>query len=110
MGIDTQPPGRESRGYTLRLRGTPMPDLQPTHERVLTAGDGQRIHWEYFGDGTREAVCLFNGRAMHPKAWSRSCRSWSGSSTFCCTTIPARATRRMRLARSPSPAWPRTLP
>jgi pimeloyl-ACP methyl ester carboxylesterase len=46
-----------------------MSDLQPTHERVLEAADGQRIHWEYFGDGSREAVCLFNGLAMHTKAW-----------------------------------------
>ena len=46
-----------------------MADLQPTHERVFDALDGQRIHWEYFGDGTREAVCLFNGLAMHTKAW-----------------------------------------
>jgi pimeloyl-ACP methyl ester carboxylesterase len=46
-----------------------MPDLQPTHERILEAADGQKIHWEYFGDGSREAVCLFNGLAMHTKAW-----------------------------------------
>lgn len=46
-----------------------MSDLQPTHERVLAAADGQRIHFEYFGDGAREAVCLFNGLAMHTKAW-----------------------------------------
>ena len=46
-----------------------MSDLQPTHERILIAADGQRIHWEYFGDGSREAVCLFNGLAMHTKAW-----------------------------------------
>jgi pimeloyl-ACP methyl ester carboxylesterase len=46
-----------------------MADLKPTHERVLDASDGQTIHWEYFGDGTREAVCLFNGLAMHTKAW-----------------------------------------
>jgi pimeloyl-ACP methyl ester carboxylesterase len=46
-----------------------MSDLHPTHERVLAAADGQRIHFEYFGDGTREAVCLFNGLAMHTKAW-----------------------------------------
>jgi pimeloyl-ACP methyl ester carboxylesterase len=46
-----------------------MNELQPTLERVLAAADGQRIHWEYFGDGSREAVCLFNGLAMHTKAW-----------------------------------------
>ena len=46
-----------------------MSDLQPTHERVLAASDGQRIHYEYFGDGAREVVCLFNGLAMHTKAW-----------------------------------------
>jgi pimeloyl-ACP methyl ester carboxylesterase len=31
--------------------------------------DGQRIWWEYFGRGDREAVCLLNGLAMHTKAW-----------------------------------------
>lgn len=46
-----------------------MTDLQPAHERVLVADDGQRIHYEYFGHGTRETVCLFNGLAMHTKAW-----------------------------------------
>ena len=46
-----------------------MTDLQPAHERVLVADDGQRIHYEYFGHGTRETVCLFNGLAMPTKAW-----------------------------------------
>ena len=46
-----------------------MSDLVPVHERLLDTADGQRIHWEYFGDGAREAVCLFNGLAMHTKAW-----------------------------------------
>jgi len=40
----------------------------PTREGFLAA-DSHRIHWEYFGDGTREAVCLLNGLAMHTKAW-----------------------------------------
>lgn len=46
-----------------------MADQQPTREDILVADDGQRIHWEYFGDGSRQAVCLFNGLAMHTKAW-----------------------------------------
>jgi 3-oxoadipate enol-lactonase len=47
-----------------------MPDpIPPTREGFLAA-DGHRIHWEYFGDGTREAVCLLNGLAMHTKAWA----------------------------------------
>jgi 3-oxoadipate enol-lactonase len=29
----------------------------------------ERIWWEYFGTGDREAVCLLNGLAMHTKAW-----------------------------------------
>jgi 3-oxoadipate enol-lactonase len=40
----------------------------PTREGFLAA-DSHRIHWEYFGDGNREAVCLLNGLAMHTKAW-----------------------------------------
>jgi pimeloyl-ACP methyl ester carboxylesterase len=31
--------------------------------------DGQKIWWEYFGTGDREAVCLLNGLAMHTNAW-----------------------------------------
>lgn len=46
-----------------------MTDLQPAREGIHAAADGQRIHYEYFGDGAREAVCLFNGLAMHTKAW-----------------------------------------
>jgi pimeloyl-ACP methyl ester carboxylesterase len=41
----------------------------PTREGFL-AVDGHKIHWEYFGDGSREAVCLLNGLAMHTKAWA----------------------------------------
>jgi len=40
----------------------------PTREDFIEA-EGHRIHWEYFGDGSREAVCLLNGLAMHTKAW-----------------------------------------
>lgn len=40
----------------------------PTREDFIET-DGYRIHWEYFGDGSREAVCLLNGLAMHTKAW-----------------------------------------
>ena len=42
---------------------------EPTRQGFIEA-DGHRIHWEYFGDGDREAVCLLNGLAMHTKAWS----------------------------------------
>ena len=31
--------------------------------------DGQKVWWEFHGDGSREAVCLLNGLAMHTKAW-----------------------------------------
>ncbi len=40
----------------------------PTREGSVEA-DGHSIHFEYFGDGDREAVCLLNGLAMHTKAW-----------------------------------------
>jgi pimeloyl-ACP methyl ester carboxylesterase len=45
-----------------------MPDLIPDREGFV-AGDGHRIHYEYFGRGVREAICLLNGLAMHTKAW-----------------------------------------
>ena len=35
----------------------------------LLDSDGHRIHWEYFGAGEREAVCLLNGVGMHTGAW-----------------------------------------
>jgi pimeloyl-ACP methyl ester carboxylesterase len=41
----------------------------PTRQGSIEA-DGHTIHWEHFGDGSREAVCLLNGLAMHTKAWS----------------------------------------
>ncbi|MCA1731971.1 MAG: alpha/beta hydrolase [Acidobacteria bacterium] len=31
--------------------------------------EGHDLHWEYFGDGGREVVSLFNGLAMHTPAW-----------------------------------------
>jgi 3-oxoadipate enol-lactonase len=40
----------------------------PSREGFVRA-DGHDIHYEYFGDGTREAVALLNGLAMHTKAW-----------------------------------------
>ena len=50
-------------------KGAPMPEQPvPTQQGYIEA-DGHRIHWEYFGDGSREAVCLLNGLAMHTKAW-----------------------------------------
>jgi 3-oxoadipate enol-lactonase len=45
-----------------------MPDLQPDKQGRLPL-DGHEIHWEYFGRGDREALCLLNGLAMHTKAW-----------------------------------------
>ncbi|HEY3381991.1 MAG TPA: alpha/beta hydrolase [Vicinamibacterales bacterium] len=44
---------------------TPAPD-RSGHLDV----DGCRIHWERFGTGRRETVCLLNGLAMHTRAWS----------------------------------------
>jgi 3-oxoadipate enol-lactonase len=45
-----------------------MPDLLPDREGFVTE-DGHRIHYEYFGGGDRDAICLLNGLAMHTKAW-----------------------------------------
>jgi len=42
-------------------------DLTPDREGFVEE-DGFRIHYEYFGRGDREAVCLLNGLAMHTKA------------------------------------------
>jgi 3-oxoadipate enol-lactonase len=39
-----------------------------TREGFIEA-DGHRIHWEHFGDGAGEAVCLLNGLALSTKAW-----------------------------------------
>lgn len=43
-------------------------DLQPDRSGELPLG-GHEIHWEYFGQGDREAFVLLNGLAMHTKAW-----------------------------------------
>ncbi|HPC83267.1 MAG TPA: alpha/beta hydrolase [Thermoanaerobaculaceae bacterium] len=45
-----------------------MGDLEPTQQGFVKL-DGHRIHWERFGSGEREAVCLLNGLAMHTRAW-----------------------------------------
>jgi 3-oxoadipate enol-lactonase len=46
-----------------------MPEqISPTREGFIEA-DGHRIHWEYFGEGAREAICLLNGLALSTKAW-----------------------------------------
>ena len=45
-----------------------MPELAPDREGFVEA-DGHRIHWEYFGQGDREAVCLLNGLAMSTRSW-----------------------------------------
>ncbi|MEI6666798.1 MAG: alpha/beta hydrolase [Acidobacteriota bacterium] len=45
-----------------------MADLTPDAEGFVQA-DGHRIHWERFGTGDRETVCLLNGLAMHTRSW-----------------------------------------
>lgn len=45
-----------------------MAELTPDRSGRLPV-DGYEVHWEYFGRGDREAVCLLNGLAMHTKAW-----------------------------------------
>jgi pimeloyl-ACP methyl ester carboxylesterase len=45
-----------------------MSDLTPNREGFVTE-DGHRIHYEYFGRGDREVICLLNGLAMRTKAW-----------------------------------------
>ncbi|HPS80133.1 MAG TPA: alpha/beta fold hydrolase, partial [Thermoanaerobaculaceae bacterium] len=42
--------------------------LEPTQQGSVIL-DGHDIHWERFGTGGREAVCLLNGLAMHTRAW-----------------------------------------
>jgi 3-oxoadipate enol-lactonase len=31
--------------------------------------DGHAYYWEFFGDGSREAICLLNGLAMSTRSW-----------------------------------------
>lgn len=48
-----------------------MPDLQPlapTQQGRVTVGP-HRFHYERFGTGARETVCLLNGLAMHTRSW-----------------------------------------
>lgn len=45
-----------------------MADLKPDREGFVFE-DGHAVHYEYFGCGDREAICLLNGLAMHTKAW-----------------------------------------
>jgi pimeloyl-ACP methyl ester carboxylesterase len=47
---------------------TPSEQREPDRSGRLPI-DGLQIHWEYFGRGDREAVCLLNGLAMHTRAW-----------------------------------------
>jgi len=47
---------------------TSTAELQPTRQGAIESA-GKTIHWEYFGQGDREAFCLLNGLAMHTKAW-----------------------------------------
>lgn len=41
---------------------------EPDRAGTLPA-DEHSLHWELFGDGRREVVCLLNGLAMHAPAW-----------------------------------------
>lgn len=45
-----------------------MPDLTPDRCGELPLG-GRTIHWELFGRGDREVVCLLNGLAMSTRSW-----------------------------------------
>jgi len=45
-----------------------MPDLSPDRSGELSLG-GRTIHWEVFGRGDREVVCLLNGLAMSTRSW-----------------------------------------
>lgn len=46
----------------------PAPPPTPDRSGEL-AREGHTIHWEYFGRGEREVVCLLNGVGMHTGAW-----------------------------------------
>ena len=43
-------------------------EIEPTRSGLLPVGEHE-IWWEVHGDGSREAVCLLNGLAMHTRAW-----------------------------------------
>ena len=45
-----------------------MTDVTPDRSGHIERGE-HRIWWERFGDGSREAVVLLNGLAMHTQAW-----------------------------------------
>ena len=45
-----------------------MGDLTPDSEGFVHA-DGHRVHWERFGTGDRETLCLLNGLAMSTRSW-----------------------------------------
>jgi len=47
---------------------TAPPAPAPDREGRLVHG-GHAYHWELWGSGTRETVCLFNGLAMSTKSW-----------------------------------------
>ena len=47
-----------------------MSETPPQPDRAgLLQADEHTLHWEFFGDGSREVVCLLNGLAMHTPAW-----------------------------------------
>lgn len=46
-----------------------LDELKSSNRAGFIESDGHSIYWEFFGDGTREVVCLLNGLAMHTGAW-----------------------------------------
>ncbi len=70
--------------------------------------DGQKIWWEYFGKGDREAVCLLNGLAMHTKAWYGFLPLLLTSTTSFSTTSSARGSRRRKTSPTSSTSSPAT--
>lgn len=42
--------------------------FEPTRSGRLHVDDAD-VHWEYFGQGDRQAIALLNGLAMHTRAW-----------------------------------------
>lgn len=43
-------------------------NISPSHSGFISANN-RRIHWEYYGQKQRDAVCLLNGLAMSTESW-----------------------------------------
>jgi len=43
--------------------------IVPDKSGYLEIEDNQKIYWEYFGNGEKEALCLLNGLAMKTESW-----------------------------------------